>query len=347
MRNSNTIGVDLAKNVIQIAVVSTSNKELLNKELSRVKFAEFLAKQKPSMVAFEACGTAHHWARVATTHGHQVKIIPAIAVAPFRQGHKTDKNDALAVAEAANRPNIKVAPMKTLDHQSMQSIQRSRELIIQERTAISNHIRGLLLEFGIAIPKGLAYLRRHVPLILEDAENGLPMSFRPTLHRMLMRFCAAEEDLAFMDGQIKRLVKSNDACQRLTALEGVGPIGAILLFATLGSGEAFKNGREFSAYLGLTPKQHSSGGKTNVIGIAKHVANRRLRSVLIQGARAYVNKRQKAVSNKDEWLLALVARGGAGRAAVALANKNVRTAWAMLTQGTEYRCRPCVVNVAL
>ena len=346
MKNSNTIGVDLAKNVIQIAVVSTTNKELSNRELTRVKFAEFLAKQKPSLVAFEACGTAHHWARVATTHGHQVKIIPAISVAPFRQGHKTDKNDALAVAEAANRPNIKIAPMKTLDHQAMQSVQRSRELIIQERTAISNHIRGLLLEFGIAIPKGLVYLRKQVPLILEDAENGLPMSYRPTLHRLLMRFLATEEDLAFMDVQIKQLVKSNDGCQRLTALEGVGPIGAVLLFATLGSGDAFKNGREFSAYLGLTPKQYSSGGKANVIGIARHVANRRLRAVLIQGARAYVHKRKKAVSNKDEWLLALVARGGTGKAAVALANKNVRTAWAMLTQGTEYNCKPCAGNAA-
>ena len=346
MRNSNTVGVDLAKNVIQVSVVTPSNKELSNKEFTRTKFAEFLAKQKPGLVAFEACATAHHWARLATTYGHQVKIIPAMAVAPFRQGHKTDKNDALAVAEAANRPNIKIAPMKSIDHQAMQSIQRSRELIIQERTATSNHIRGLLLEFGIAIPKGLVYLRKRVPLILEDAENGLPMSYRPTLHRMLMRFHATEEDLAFMDEQIKQIVKSNDGCQRLTALEGVGPIGAILLLATLGSGEAFKNGREFSAYIGLTPKQYSSGGKANVVGISRHVANRRLRSVLIQGARAYVHKRKQATSAKDEWLLDLVARGGTGRAAVALANKNVRTAWAMLTQGTEYNCKPCLGNAA-
>ena len=346
MRNSNTIGVDLAKNVIQVSVVTPGNKELSNKELTRVKFAEFLARQKPGLVAFEACATAHHWARLATTYGHQVKIIPAISVAPFRQGHKTDKNDALAVAEAANRPNVKIAPMKSIDHQSIQSIQRSRELIIQERTATSNHIRGLLLEFGVVIPKGLAYLRKLVPLILEDAENGLPMSYRPTLHRMFMRFRAAEDDLAFMDEQIKQVIKSNDGCQRLTALEGVGPIGAILIFATLGSGDAFKNGREFSAYLGLTPKQYSSGGKTNVIGISRHVANRRLRAVLIQGARAYVHKHKHVTSGKDEWLQALVARGGTGRAAVALANKNVRTAWAMLTQGTEYNCKPCVGNAA-
>ena len=299
MRQSNTIGVDLAKNVIQVSVVTPSNKELSNKELSRLKFAEFLAKQKPALVAFEACATAHHWARVAATCGHRVNIIPAIAVAPFRQGHKTDKNDALAVAEAANRPNIKVAPMKSIEQQAMQSIQRSRELIIQERTALSNHIRGLLLEFGIVIPKGLVHLRKHLPLILEDAENGLPMSYRPTLHRMAMRFRALDEDLTFMDGQINQVVRANDGCRRLLALEGIGPIGAVLLVATLGSGEAFKNGREFSAYLGLTPKQFSSGGKTNVIGISRRVANRRLRSVLIQGARSYVYARKQARSGKD------------------------------------------------
>ncbi len=161
-----------------------------------------------------------------------------------------------------------------------------------------------------------------------------------------MRFQATGEDLAFMDEQIKQVVKSNDGCQRLTALEGVGPIGAILLYATLGSGEAFKNGREFSAYIGLTPKQYISGGKTNMIGISRYVANRRLRSVLIQGARAYVYKHKQKASAKDEWLHGLVARSGAGKAAVALANKNVRTAWAMLTQGTPYNCKPCLGNAA-
>ena len=340
MQRSHTIGVDLAKNVIQASVVSCNGKELSNKEFSRAKFAEFLASQKSGLVAFEACSTAHHWARFAASHGHEVKIIPAMAVTPFRQGHKTDKNDALAVAEAARRPNIKAAPLKSLEQQSMQSIQRSRELVIQERTATSNHIRSLLLEFGIVIPKGLAYLRRHVPLILEDAEIGLPMAFRPTLHRMYLRFQAMEEDLAFMDSQVNAMVKSNDGCRRLLELEGVGPIGALLLYATLGSGTAFSNGREFSAYLGLTPKQYSSGGKTNVIGISRHVANRRLRAVLIQGARSYVHKRKSAETSKDEWLFALKARGGAGRAAVALANKNVRTAWALLTQGTEYQKHP-------
>jgi transposase len=336
MRKHNTIGVDLAKNVIQVCVVSVSNKELLNKELTRKKFTEFLVKQKPALVAFEACATAHYWARVALRHGHQIIIIPAKAIVPFRQGHKTDSNDALAVAEAANRPNIKVAPCKGIEQQGMQSVQRSRELLVQERTALSNHFRGLLLEFGVVIPRVFAALTQRIPDILEDGENELPDIYRPTLARLYERFCRLREDIQFLDKQIACLVKQNEPCRHLTEMEGVGPISAILLFATLGTGEAFKNGREFSAYIGLTPKQYSSGGKTNIIGISRHVANRRLRAVLIQGARAYVHKMKEPQSPKDKWLWSLIQRAGYGRAAVALANKNVRTAWALLTRGTVY-----------
>jgi len=336
MRKHNTIGVDLAKNVIQVCVVSVSNKELLNKELTRKKFTELLVKQKPALVSFEACATAHYWARVALRHGHQIKIIPAQAIVPFRQGHKTDSNDALAVAEAANRPNIKVAPCKGIEQQGMQSVQRSRELLVQERTALSNHLRGLLLEFGVVIPRGFAALTQRIPDILEDGENELPDIYRPTLARLYERFCRLREDIHFLDKQIACLVKQNEPCRHLTEMEGVGPISAILLFATLGTGEAFKNGREFSAYIGLTPKQYSSGGKTNIIGISRHVANRRLRAVLIQGARAYVHKMKEPQSPKDQWLWSLIQRAGYGRAAVALANKNVRTAWALLTRGTVY-----------
>ena len=179
MNKLSVVGVDLAKNVIQISVVSASNKELANKALTRKKFAEFLARHKASLVAFEACASAHYWARVATQYGHEVKIIPAKAVAPFRQGHKTDPNDALAVAEAAGRPNVKEAPMKNLEQQGLQSVQRSRELLVRERTALSNHLRGLLLEFGIVIPQGFAALHQAIPRVLEDAENDLRTCIAP------------------------------------------------------------------------------------------------------------------------------------------------------------------------
>lgn len=336
MANLTTIGVDLAKNVIQVSVLSKSNRELKNVALTRKKFAEFLGKRKRSLVAFEACATAHYWARVAQRHGHEVRIVPAKVVMPFRQGHKTDENDALAVAEAASRPNVCEAPLKTVEQQGLQAIQRSRESLVRERTGLSNHVRGILMEFGLVIPQGFSALHRRIPEILEDGENELPDLYRSTLHLLYRRLCDLRDDIKVLNGQIEGWVKRNPACNRLTALEGVGPIGSVLLFATLGTGEAFASGRQFSAYLGLTPKQYSSGGKVNLVGISKRVANRRLRAVLIQGARAYVYRMKKPRTPKDQWLWALIERSGHKKAAVALANKNVRTAWAMLTQGTEY-----------
>ena len=337
MRNSTTIGVDLAKNVIQISVVNGRGKELSNRALTRKKFTEFLGKQKPSLVAFESCGTSHYWARVAERHGHKARIIPAKFVAPLRQGHKTDSNDALAVAEAAHRPKIKEAPMKTVEQQGLQAIHRSRELLIQESTALSNHMRGILLEFGVVIPQGFASLMKAIPEVLEDGENELPDMYRPTLHRMYSRLQELREDIEAMTKEVERLVKAHPVCSKLTALEGIGPIGALLLYAVMGSGRAFKNAREFAAYLGLAPRQYSSGGKTNIVGLSKKIGNRKLRSVLILGARAYTYRLKEPKTLKDRWLRDIVERNGVSRAAIALANKNVRTAWAMVTQGTDYQ----------
>jgi transposase len=339
MSYSTTVGVDLAKNVIQISVVSSRGKELSNRSLTRKKFAEFLGKQSPSLVAFEACASAHYWARAAKRHGHEARIIPTKAVAPFRQGQKTDSNDALAVAEAARRPNIKDAPMKTVEQQGLQSIQRSRYLLIQECIALSNHMRGILLEFGVTIPQGFASLLRALSEVLEDGDNDLPDLYRPTLHRLYGRMLELRSDIDAMTREIDNLVKQHPVCSKLTALEGVGPIGALSLYAALGSGTAFTKSREFAAYLSLTPRQHSSGGKTNIVGLSKKIGNRRLRSILIQGALAYVYRMKEPRTSKDRWLLDLIERAGPRRAAVALANKNVRTAWALVTQGTEYQRR--------
>lgn len=332
-----TVGVDLAKNVIQVSVVSARGKELANRSLTRRKFAEFLAQQPPSLVAFESCATAHYWSRTALRHGHQTRMIPAKAVTPFRQGHKTDSNDALAVAEAARRPNIKEAPLKTVEQQGLQAVHRSRELLVQECTALSNHLRALLLEFGLVIPKGFAALLSALPEVLEDGNNELPDLFRPTLHRLHQRLLTLREDIEILTREVEQLVKNHPDCNKLQALEGVGPIGALLLYASLGSATAFRSGRQFAAYLGLTPQQYSSGGKTNIVGLSKHIGNKRLRSVLIMGARAYTYKLSQPKTSKDRWLKALIERNGESRAAIALANKNVRTAWALITQKTEYR----------
>jgi transposase len=287
----------------------------LNRSLTRKKFAEFLGKQKLSLVAFESCATAHYWARAAERHGHEARIIPAKAVAPYRQGHKTDSNDALAVAEAARRPNIKDAPMKTVEQQGLQALQRARELLIQECIALSNHLRGILLEFGITIPQGFASLLRTLPEVLEDGDNELPDLYRPTLHRLYSRLIELREDIDAMTREVTLLVRDHPVCSKLTALEGVGPIGALSLYAALGSGAAFAKSREFAAYLGLTPRQYSSGGKTKFVGLSKKIGNRKLRSVLIQGALAYVYRMKEPRTSKDRWLKDLIERAGPRRAA--------------------------------
>ena len=213
MSYSTTVGVDLAKNVIQVSVVTGRGKELLNRSLTRKKFAEFLGKQKPSLVAFESCATAHYWARAAVRHGHEARIIPAKAVSPFRQGHKTDSNDALAVAEAARRPNIKGAPIKTVEQQGLQAILRARDRLIQECIAQSNHLRGILLEFGIAIPQGFAALLRTLPEVLEDGDNELPDFYRPTLHRLYHRMLELRADIDEMTKEVGQLVKNHSVCR--------------------------------------------------------------------------------------------------------------------------------------
>ncbi len=336
MKHLNIVGVDLAKNVIQVCVMRAQRQEVINRSYSRTKFAVFLVKQQRSVIAFEACASSHYWARKAKALGHTIKIIPAKAITPYRQGHKTDINDARAIAEAASRPHLLEAPLKSVEQQGLQAVQRSRELLVQERTGLSNHIRGILMEFGIVIPKGFAALHQQIPEVLEDGENELPDLYRPTLQILYERLVQLKTTITILDQQIAALIKQHPGCETLMKIEGVGPISAILLYASLGSGDAFSQGRQYAAYLGLTPKQYSSGGKTNLIGISKKVANKRLRSVLIQGARAYVHKLKEPKSQKDRWLLALIERAGYGKAAVALANKNVRTAWAMLTRGTTY-----------
>jgi transposase len=229
--------------------------------------------------------------------------------------------------------------MKTVEQQGLQSIQRSRYLLVQEGIALSNHMRGILLEFGVTIPQGFASLLRALPEALEDGDNDLPDLYRPTLHRLYGRMLELRHDIEAMTKEIDNLVKQHPVCSKLTALEGVDPIGALSLYAALGSGAAFTQGREFAAYLGLTPRQLSSGGKTNIVGLSKKIGNRRLRSILIQGALAYVYRMQEPRTSKDRRLLDLIDRAGPRRAPVALANNNVRTAWVLVTQGTEYQRR--------
>ncbi len=339
MLNTNLIAIDLAKSSFHVCNLTKNNKVTVDRSFTAKKLKEWLIKQPLSTVAIEACGSAHYWAQFVQEHGHTAVLLPAKAVAPFRQGHKTDRNDALAIAIAAKQPMIKTVAVKSREEQALQSIERMRKHHSDEITATGNLLRGLVYEFGITIPKGHSALKREIPLILEDGENLLPNVLRQQLANMYQFYLATQTELEKVEKELFSLINKNKSCQKIMALEGVGPVNALGLTLSLGKeGKSFKNGREASACIGLTPKQYSTGGIVTLGGIGKNRGNKQLRSTLIQGALAVIKVLQKREpkTQKEVWLKALMGRAGMRKAAVALANKNIRTAWALLNCGTEY-----------
>lgn len=340
MHKLNVIGIDLAKSSFHAYVINSNGQPSTDKSFNKPSLTRWLAKQKPSLVAFEACGSAHYWAQKVMSMGHQAMLLSAKSVTPFRQGHKTDKQDARAIAVAACQPEMKSVAVKNVEQQALQSIERIRQHYSDSLTATSNLIRGLLYEFGITIPKGKAALRRKIPEILEDAENQLPDCFRAQLHTLFESYKLSSEQLKTLEGELFSLIKKQSDCKRLLKLEGVGPVNALGLWLAIGEqGGAFKNGREASACIGVTPKQYTTGNVVVLGGISKKCGNRRLRSSLIQGAMSVVKvvEQKPARNQKEKWLKALIERAGKRRAAVALANKTIRTAWAVLRHEAEYR----------
>lgn len=339
MQKYNVIAIDLAKNVFQVCKLSLHGKVLYNREMSRSKLKELLMKEKLSLVAMESCSSAHYWARYAKAIGHQVKVINARAVKGFQTKQKTDKNDALAIATAASLEHIHSVRIQSVDEQAMQSMDRARNLALSHQIAQSNQIRGLLSEFGIILPQGLASLREGIPIVLENAENGLPDRFRAVLLCLWQNLLVQIDHVNDLTKQLEQAIKSNDICQQLMKLEGVGPIGALGLALRLGKGENFSSGRNASACIGLTPQQHSSGGKERIGHISTRGGDKRLRSTLFQGALSVISLvvNRPAKSNKEQWLKSLIDRRGKKVAAIALANKTVRTAYAILKNDTVYQ----------
>lgn len=346
MQNLKVIAIDLAKHVMQVCVIDRRGRQTLSKSMSRRKLAEFLAQQPRALVATEACSGAHYWGRKAQGFGHQVMIIPPRVVQAYRQGHKTDDNDALAIGIAARQPNVKTVGVKTVDQQSVQSDKRVQEHLSDQLRDTGNSIRSLLGEFGFVIAKGTGALKREAPKVLAEADNGLPIAMRESLQLMWTLW----RTLAGLAGESERIVSRRAQelapCARLTSLEGVGSKNAVGLYVAIGRGEQFHNGRQAAACIGLTPKQASSGGKTVLKGIGKFQGNQRLRSSLIVGARAAVNRllKREPRNARERWLKTLIERRGAGRAAVALANKNVRAAWSMLHFNTAYEPVPITTH---
>jgi len=337
--NNTIIGVDLAKYVLQICVVK-SNKMLSNKEINVQEFRAWLFKTKKATLIFESCATSNYWQQVAREAGHDARIISAKLVANIRQQQKTDKNDALAIVQASQLVSIQFIEGKSFAQQELQSIMRMRELIVKHKVALRNQIEGLLLEFNIRIAKK-GGLNGTVQSVLEDAENGFCFPFRDALNSTWQLYCQTLKNISNMDDLLDEVIKLHPECKKLLALEGVSTINAINLYIAIGCGEAgiFQSGRDAAACIGLTPIQHSSGGKVKLGSIGRFVKNVSLRSYLINGAMSvvyHVGKRE-AKTKKEKWLKDLLERRSKKCAAVALANKTVRTAFAMLTQGTEYK----------
>lgn len=337
MKNLNVIGIDLAKNVMQVCKVSKHGELISNKAVSPSKLKELLAKATPSIVAMEGCGACHYWARLARSAGHEARIISPKKVKAFLQGQKTDANDALAIAMAATQFGMKFSLIKEEEQQSLQTLETSRGFLRKELTALNNHMRAYLYEYGITMPRGEKGLKEAVVLVLDDTDTRLPTCLKSTLRLLWDRYQITRDQLKSAEKAKASLVNQIEPCKRIMELEGVGEVCSAMLYASIGNGKGFKNGREASVYMGLTPRQHSSGGKTHMMGINKGGGNRELRAALYQGALSIISRLPNEPRTvKQAWLLELVKRAGVKRACIALANKTVRTAWALLATGKSY-----------
>lgn len=331
-----TIGIDLAKSIFHLHGVDGRGKVVLRKRLSRSKLAEFIAQLNPCMVAMEACGGSHYWARKFQAMGHDVRLISPQFVKPYVKSNKNDAADAEAICEAVQRPNMRFVPIKSIEQQDILSIHRAREQVVRRRTAQGNQIRGLLMEYGLVIPQGMCAVRAQLPDILADADNELTLMFRELLQGLWEELINLDHHIAAYDQQIKALSEQSAACKRLMTIPGVGPMVATALIASVSDGKAFKNGREMAAWLGLVSRQHSTGGKPRLLGISKR-GDVYLRKLLIHGARAALRWADKKHDKRSMWVTALKERRGQNIAAVALANKTVRTAWVLITRNEKYR----------
>ncbi len=330
-----TIGIDLAKEVFTIHGVDERGHAVLRKQLKRSEMAKFFVNLEPCLIGMEACGSAHHWARTLEEFGHTVRLMAPQFVKPYVKTNKNDAADAEAICEAVGRPNMRFVAKKTPEQQAILSIHRARQGFVKARTAQGNQIRGLLSEFGIIIPLGIRAIPKRVPEILEDGENGLPGAMRQLIERLTDNLKGMDRQVVELEAQIQLWHRENAASRKLAEIPGLGPITASAIVATVGDAREFKNGRQFAAWLGLVPRQNSSGGKQNLLGISKR-GDTYLRTLLIHGARAVIRFAENK-AEPDSWIRQLMARRNKNVAAVALANKNARIIWALLAKDRMFR----------
>jgi transposase len=335
------LGIDLAKLVFHVVGMDGSGHVVLRKRLARSELPRFIATLPPLRIGLEACGSAHDWARCFREHGHDVRLMAPQFIKAYVKSPKNDTRDAEAICEAVTRPTMRFVPIKRIEQQDLQALHRIRERLMNARTALVNEIRGLLSEYGMVLPQSIAKFRALIMDKLEDDQAKLTALSTEVFRHLYEEFLALEKRLAYYDEKLTAMGHAHPECQRLQTIPGIGPVSATALIAAIGDVTRFKNGRQLAAWLGLVPREHSTGGKPRLLGISKR-GDRYLRKLLVHGARATLRWVDTRSDDRSQWLRALIARRGKNRAAVALANKNARIAWALLAHNQEYRTRTVV-----
>lgn len=330
-----TLGIDLAKNVFQLHGVNEFGKPVIKKQLKREQMAAFFVNLPPCLIGMEACGSAHHWARKLQGFGHTVKLMAPQFVKPYVKTNKNDAADAEAICEAVTRPNMRFIPIKNVEQQSVLALHTVRQGFVKARTAQANQIRGLLSEFGLIIAQGIGHVAKRVPQLIEDASNELPGAFRLLIERLLDHLKELDDQVTELESQIVKWHRSSELSSKLAGVPGIGPLTASALVATIGDAKNFDSGRQVAAWLGLVPRQHSSGGKQNLLGISKR-GDIYLRTLLIHGARSVIHWESRK-PDSCSWVSGVLKRRNKNVAAVALANKNARIVWALLAHDREFR----------
>lgn len=336
MRKTSVIGLDTAKNVFQVHGVDESGCVTIRKRLRRAQVTDFFANMPVCIIGLEASQGAHHWARVLETFGHTVRIIAPQLVKPYAQPQKNDANDAAAICEAISRPQMRFVAVKTVEQQDMQALHRVRSRLIGTRTQIGNQIRGLLAEYGIVLPQHLTHVRKALPQLTEEAETRLSGFAKRLFTTIYEELCALDERIGVIEAELKQAFQQNALCQRIAEVEGVGPVTATAVVAAISNGNTFQNGRQFAAWLGLVPRQNSSGEKQRLSGITKR-GDCYLRTLLVHGSRSVVFRASKKEDARSKWIAEKQKKLGTAKACVAVANKNARIIWALLAHDEPYR----------
>jgi len=329
------LGIDIAKNTFQLHGADDSGKAVYKKRLSRRELAAHVANLPACTIVMEACGGANYWARVFQGSGHAVKLISPQFVKPFVKTNKNDANDALAIVEAASRPSMNFVPIKHVEQQDIQSIHRIRTRVVKNRTALINEIRGLCLEYGVVLTLGAARVKSSFCAAIADGDNELTSLSRESMQSLYEELVDVEARLKNLNTRIRQLCRQNERCQRILKVPGVGELTATAIVAAVPDPAEFRNGRHMSAWLGLVPRQSSSGDKQILLGISKR-GDRYLRTLLIHGARSVLSHYKDRDSDYSRWVGRKKATLNHNKAAVALANKNARIIWSMLSSGEEF-----------